>query len=162
MPKHSRLDDPGYAENVADLLASGLTNDKVAAALGDGTHPDTVKRWARHPKVQAHLSRLREERVNRVTRKIDSVIEGRLSDETALREMDMKDLVALRRELLGPAAQRVVVNRGVDEAEATADLMSALARNPELAKALGAEGVADGFLLEQGQDDIEELDDDGE
>jgi hypothetical protein len=151
----SRIDDPGYAEAVAELLAAGLTNAQVAEALGDGTHPDTVKRWARHAKVQAHLSRIREERVNRVTRKIDSVIEGRLSDPNALRDMDMKDLVALRRELLGPAAQRVIVNRGADEAEAAAELFAMLARNPELAKALGAEGVGEGHLLDAGDEEVE-------
>jgi hypothetical protein len=154
----SRIDDPGYAEAVAELLATGATYKEVAAALEDGTHHDTVRKWSRHPKVQAHLSRLREERVNRVTRKLDSVIEGRLSDPEALRSMDMKDLVALRRELLGPAAQRVVVSRGADEAEATMELMRVLSRNPELATALGAEGIAEGHLLEAG----EEVEDDAD
>lgn len=148
----SRIDDPGYAEALAELAAAGLSHEEIAVGLADGTHKDTVRRWLRHPKVQAHLSRLREERVNRVTRKIDQVIEGRLSDPNALRSMDMKDLVALRRELLGPAAQRVVVSRGADEAEATAELMGLLARNPELAQALGAEGVAEGHLLDAGED----------
>lgn len=153
---HSRIDDPGYAEQLAELAAQGFTHQQIADGLADGTHKDTVRGWLRHPKVQAHLSRLREERVNRVTRKIDQVIEGRLSDPDELRGMDMKDLVALRRELLGPAASRVIVSRGADEAEATAELMAVLSRNPELAKALGAEGVAEGHLLDAG----EEADDD--
>ncbi len=155
----SRIDDPGYAESVAELLAQGLTHQEVADGLGDGTHKDTIKRWVRNPKVQAHLSRLREERVNRITRRLDQIIEGRLSDKTALGEMDIKDLVALRRELLPPAAQRVVVSRGADEAEATMELMQVLARNPELAAAMNAEGVAEGHLLDAGEP-IE--DDDGD
>lgn len=155
----SRIDDPGYAEAVAELAAQGLNHQEIADGLMDGTHRDTVRGWLRHPKVQAHLSRMREERVNRVTRRIDQVIEGRLSDPDSLKSMDIKDLVALRRELLGPAAHRVVVSRGADEAEATAELMGVLARNPELATALGAEGVADGHLLEAGEP-VEEDDDD--
>lgn len=149
----ARIDDPGYAEALAELASRGLSLRDIAGELNDGTHYSTVGRWLRHPKVQAHLSRLREERVNRVTRKLDHEIEQRLDDKKAVQSMDMKDLVALRRELLGPAAQRVVVSKGADESAAAAELMGVLARNPELAQALGAEGVAEGHLLDAAADD---------
>lgn len=149
----SRIDNPEYAEAVAKLLSEGLTNADTAEALGDGTHPDTVKKWAKNPKIQAIRTRLTQERVNRVTAKLDSVIEGRLSDADAIKAMDIKDLVALRRELLGPAAQRLVVHRGADEASATMELMQTLAANPELAAALGAEGIAADHMLEEGEPD---------
>jgi hypothetical protein len=154
----SRIDDPVYAESVAKLLSEGLSHEEVAAALGDGTHKDTVRGWAKNPKIQAIRSRLTAERVNRVTAKLDKIIEGRLSDKAALEAMDMKDLVALRRELLGPAAQRVVVHRGADEAQATMELMKVFAGNPELAAAMGAEGIAETYALEAGdeEDDVPE------
>jgi hypothetical protein len=155
MGRPSRIDqDPQLAEFVAERLVDGYTKDEAADAVGEAfpPRPDarTITRWKQHPKVRAHVSRLREERTNRITSKIDTRLLGLIETPEALEKLSIKELIEIRRELLPPPAQRHVVSRGVDESAALADLMSRLQNDPKLAEALGLGGLPE---LEPGDDE---------
>lgn len=138
MARTSRLDqDAALPQKVAELIHDGLTHTEVAAAVGEGTHKDTITRWRKDPRVQAHLTRLREERTNRITSKIDSRLSALIETPDELAKLSIKELIEIRRELLPPAAQRHIVHRGADESAALADLQRLLSERPDLAQALG-------------------------
>ena len=90
--------DPAYALQVAELLAEGLTRREVADELGV-KDVDTITRYKRDPRVKSHLTRLINERVQEVTRKVDAKIMGHLQRE----DLTVKELLDIRREFLGGA-----------------------------------------------------------
>lgn len=161
MGRPSRLASPEFVEQLAEAVHDGMTNQQVAEALGEGIHEDSVKRWKRDPRVQAALSRLREERINRATSKLDARIMAKIETPEELEKMDLDTLLKIRRELLPPPAQRVTVNRGVDENAAMADLFKLLNKRPDIAEALGLESPDEAPALPPGDtidsdDDVDE------
>ena len=112
-----RMDDPEQRQLFAELYATGLSRQEIADAMGI-SDVDTVTRWSKIPAVAALISDQRQQRANRVLRKVESAIEKRLENEESLRKMDLKDLLAIKREF---TPQRIEVGRAGDFEQA-ADL----------------------------------------
>lgn len=99
----SRLADDAYAQAVAEALAEGLTREGVQdrlEELGFDRPRDlaTVTRYKRDPRVKSRLTKLINERVQEVTRKVDTIIAARLQNAE---EMTIQELIAIRKEFLG-------------------------------------------------------------
>jgi hypothetical protein len=156
----SRLDQfPGLRELVARHTVDGLSQGDTAAAVAEafptleGTTRDTVRRWLKDAKVQAHIEALAKERVNLIARTIDRELAGRLGDDEKRQKMDTRTLIELRREILPPHAQRHILSRGVDEGAAATEAWLALTRNPDAARTLGLAALPEGE-----ENDEEEVD----
>lgn len=120
MPKlgrPSRMDDPEERERFAELYAAGLARKDIAAAMGV-SELDTVTKWSRIPEVAQLISEKRQHRANRILRKVEAAIEKRLENEDNLRKMDLKDLLAIKRDF---TPQKIEIGRAGDFDEA-ADL----------------------------------------
>lgn len=126
----SRLDDPEQLRLIAELFAAGYSRQAMCDEL-EVKDKDTITRWRRDPRVKAIVTKLIEDRAIQISRKIDSVIEGRLS-----RAEDMKivDLIAIRKEYGGSKVQSKEV---ADDATIN-DAIEALEANPDLADDLEA------------------------
>lgn len=139
--RHSRLDTrEGLIEDIADLAMQGLTNAEIADAVGEGTHKDTIKAWRKDARVQAAMTRMRQERINRIDSKIVSRLTSIINDPHELEQLDIDTLLKIRKELLPPAAQRHIVSKGADEPAALAELYGYLNDNPAVAAELGLGG----------------------
>lgn len=88
----------------------------------------TITRWRRDPRVKELVGKLNADRALAVSSKVDSVIQGRLSQAE---DMEVKDLIAIRKEYGGPAVARNEV-----DSDAVTQAMKALEDNPELADQL--------------------------
>ena len=159
----SRIDtQPGLAEVVAQLLIDGLTHAQVAEKISAEQPPDMdpisrytiTKSWSKHPSVRAHMERLTKERHLLISRTVESALEARITDPEQRRKMSVKELLEIRREILGPAAQRLTVNRGADEGSALAELYLRAQEDPEIAAALARLGIEGGTApeLPEGED----------
>lgn len=140
MGRPTPLSDPEYAKAIAAAFVAGLTHKQIAEQFG--IHPDTVTNYRRDPRVKAHAMKMIEDRVLTVTRRIDSIIEGRLQHSE---NMSIKDLVMLRKEYLGGALRQQTEN--ADEATIS-EVMTALDKNPDLADQLAALVESGGKLPE--------------
>jgi hypothetical protein len=64
---------------------------------------DTITRWRRDPRVKALVSKMNEDRVLQISRKVDSVIEARLGRAD---DLDTETLIKIRKEYGGGAVAR--------------------------------------------------------
>lgn len=94
----SRLADPEFALKVAEALAEGLSRDQMCT-LFDVKDPMTITRWKRDPRVKGHLTKIINERVQEVTRKVDSKIAAILDRD----DLTVQELILIRKEFLGGA-----------------------------------------------------------
>ena len=88
---------------VAEHYVAGDTNIQIAHALNAqdpslNVHKDTITDYRRYPDVAVMIKTLSEERIARLTRKIDSKLEARLDADA---EIDTETLLKIRKELLG-------------------------------------------------------------
>lgn len=125
------LADPEKAKLVAELFVAGCTRQEIA------DHPavnvkdlDTITRWRRDPRVKTIASRLIEDRVLEVHRKVDSVIAQRLQDAE---ELTVKELLDIRKEFVGGKFRREV--EGADE-DTVSEAMEAIENNPNFVEEL--------------------------
>lgn len=130
MARTSKLANPDFAKAVAEAYIDGMSRGEMAEIFG--AHKDTITDWTRDPRVQAHAARMAQERVLRITRKIDAEIENRLDN---IGDMDEELLIKLRKEFLDRSL-KVDLNNAKDDAGTMADALDALEDNPELAQQL--------------------------
>lgn len=116
----SRLKDPEFAKAVAEAYISGMGRDEMCEVLQ--CSKDSISTWVRDPRVQAHASRLTLDRIQRITRRIDSEVEGRLAH---VGNWKIEDLLKVRKEYL---------ERSLKVAEASAGTLSETSE--ELAEAM--------------------------
>jgi hypothetical protein len=124
------LDDPEKFELFVDGLANGASN-KELAEIFDVT-PRSICNYKRDPRVRAAALKFIEDRVLRITRKTDSIIEQRLQDAD---ELDTDTLLKIRKEFLG-GAFRLQTQGGKTDAKTINDAMDEIEENPEFAKEL--------------------------
>lgn len=127
----SRLSDPGFAKAVAEAYTDGLKRAEMAELFG--CHEDTMSDWVRDPRVQAHAMRLVQERVGRITRKLDSEIDRRILDVDDEDKYPMELILKMRKELLDRAI-RFDFGNGKNEAQLTSDAISAAEEDPDFAR----------------------------
>jgi hypothetical protein len=124
MSRRARIADPAFAKTVADLYLSGMTRAEMADELDCAV--DTISLWTGDPRVQVHISAGSKARVNRITRKIDQEIEGRLIG-SGIKDVDLETLLRIRKELKGKAPEEA------DRTDAASgDIWDVLDNNPEL------------------------------
>lgn len=124
-----RLDNPEFAKAVAAAYVDGMTRKAMAEEFE--CHVDTITSWTRDPRVQAHTTRLAQERVNRITRRVDSEIERRLQDT---KDIDTEVLLKIRKEFIDRSLTNVGKGNDKDNSETINEAVSILESNPELAK----------------------------
>lgn len=91
---------------------------------------DTITRWRRDARVKAHALRIIEDRILQVSRRVDSVIAGRLQHAE---NMSINDLLAIRKEFVGGALRSQMEK--ADE-ETISEAQTWLEENPEAADKL--------------------------
>lgn len=124
----SRLDEPGFMREVAELFAAGKSRREMCEEL-DVADRDTITRWRKDPRIRALVARLIEDRAIQVSRKIDSVIEGRLSQAE---NMTIDELIKIRKEFGGAT----VKGREIADDTTVEQAWEAVAENPKLAQEL--------------------------
>lgn len=92
------------------MLASGAQRPEIAHAFD--VHVDTVSTWTGRADIQAMVTERIRQRANRLVRRIDATIEGKLQHAEKL---DIKDLLDIRRALV-PARLDVRDDRDRDAA----------------------------------------------
>lgn len=120
----SRLEDPEFLQLVAECFAAGMSRQEMCDEL-DVADKDTITRWRRDARVKAKVMKLIQDRAIQISRKIDSVIEGRLAHTD---DMSIEELIKIRKEYGGASVQR----REVADDATVHEALEALEDNPEL------------------------------
>jgi transposase len=126
MPRQSRIDDPEFAKLVAEAYIGGMGRPEMAAEFN--CHVDTITDWTKDPRVQAHASRFAQERIARIGRKIDAIIEGRLQEAS---DLDTDTLLKIRKEYLDRPL-KIALSEADKDPNVINDTMAALEDNPEI------------------------------
>lgn len=129
MARVSKLANPGFAKAVAEAYINGMSRSEMADMFD--AHVDTITLWTQDPRVQAHAARMAQERVTRITRKIDTEIEGRLQDA---HDMETELLLKVRKEFLDRAL-KIDLGNPKENPDTINETIAALEENPELAAA---------------------------
>lgn len=130
MARTSKLTNPEIAKAVAEAYIEGISRDEMGEMFG--VHKDTITAWCRDPRVQAPAARMAQDRVTRITRRIDSEIEGRLAH---VGKMDLDQLLKVRKEYLDRAL-KIDLGAATNHAETVNDAIQAMEENPDLAAEL--------------------------
>lgn len=126
----SKLDEPEYVELFAQAVAEGFTAAELASIFMIGAR--TVRTHRNDPRVRAAALKFIEERVLRITRKVDSQIEQRLQN---VAELDTVTLLKIRKEFLG-GVFRSQTQGGKDDPDTINAAQAQLEDDPELAAKL--------------------------
>ncbi len=129
----SRLSDAAFAKQVAQAYADGTGRQEMADMFG--CHEDTITSWVRDPRVQAHAQRFMQERVNRISRRLDTQIERRLEEIDDEDKFPMELILKMRKELLDRAL-KPEFGQSKNEAQLTSDAISQAEEDPEFARQL--------------------------
>jgi hypothetical protein len=129
MARPSFLDTPENVKAVGEAFANGLSRAQMCEMFGV-SDPHTITRWRRDPRVKAVALKVIEDRVLQVTRKVDSVIAGRLEHAE---DMTVDELLKIRKEFLGGALR--AQTEKADE-DTIAEAQDWLEENPEAADKL--------------------------
>ena len=130
MARVSKLANPEFAKAVAEAYMNGSSRAEMAEMFG--AHKDTITDWTRDPRVQAHAATLAQERVNRITRRVDAEIETRLMDAE---EIDTELLLKIRKEFMERGG-KIDLGSGKNDAGTMSDMIDVLEANPDLAAQL--------------------------
>lgn len=123
----SPLDDPEFLELFSEALANGLTAPELAELFEMGER--TMRDYKKDPRVKAAALKFIEDRVIRVCRKIDNVIENRLLHPE---EMDVTELLKIRKEYLG-GVLRQQTQGSKDDQDVIHEAIEVIENNPEFA-----------------------------
>lgn len=96
MARPSALEDPDFAKEVAEAFANGCTREEMAEAFA--VTKASITRWRKDPRVKRLVHTILGERVQRVSSKVDSIIEARLQHAE---NMTIKELLDIRKEFVG-------------------------------------------------------------
>lgn len=124
----SYIDTPEGQQHVAECFAAGMSRQAMCDELGV-KDKDTISRWRRDPRIKAKVMKLIEDRAIQISRKVDSIIEGRLSQAENL---DTETLIKIRKEYGGASVQR----REVADDATVHEAMEVLENNPEAVEQL--------------------------
>lgn len=127
--KPGRLANPEFAKAVAEAYVDGMSRSEMAQLFD--CCPDTITNWVRDPRVQAHSVKMAQDRVTRITRRIDSEIELRLQNT---KNIDTEVLLKIRKEFLDRSLKVDLGGSGKDNADTINEAVSVLETNPALAK----------------------------
>jgi len=149
----SKISDPVFAKLVAEAYIDGCSRKEMGKMFG--VCADTVGVWTKDVRVQTHAARMAQERVTRITRKIDTTMEGRLQD---CHQMDTEVLLKIRKEYLDRAL-KIDLGSGKDNPDTVRDAVNLLEENPNFAAGL-SQLLKNGDLLPAGPEEADEIDGD--
>lgn len=129
----SKLKDPDFCKLIAETYVSGHNTEEMAETFE--CHKDTVRIWVKDPRVQAHIVKLTRERIARITRKIDSEMEGRLQ---YISSWKLEDILKVRKEYLDRTRTADTGDSSGSSADTIDELSEAMDNDPKLAEALRA------------------------
>lgn len=107
---------PARRRQLAELVSRGTKRAEIAEAFD--RHPDTISNWIHRPDVQALISQMNRERVNRIVSRVDAELEQRLE---RIGTMELEDVLKLRKEMV---PHRVEVTERTEESEVIEELMN--------------------------------------
>jgi DNA primase catalytic subunit len=125
----SQLDDPEFCASVALAFASGATRDVMCQTFGV-RDPMTITRWRKDPRIKPLLSKLIEERVQEMQRKVDAALQAKLAKAD---ELSVKDLIDIRKEIRSSALGQKLDKADADDVN---EMQAWLESNPEAHAAL--------------------------
>src|ERR1044072_6239731 len=96
----NRLNDDSFCDLIAAKLAEGISVRALAKDPMVNASESTDSTWKRDPRIKARLTKLINQRVQEVTRRVDWEISNRLQDASGL---SMRELLDIRREFLNGA-----------------------------------------------------------
>lgn len=131
MPKQSPLADKEFAREFAEFIASINYTNQQQACDKFGIDRKTVGRWAKDARVTIILRELKAEREEKLSRRIDGELLRRIDDPATLRELDVKTLLDIRKQVLGPGT-----GKEDDDSANDADINAFLEDNPHIARDL--------------------------
>lgn len=117
-------------ELLAQAIATGLSSKEMAELFGCSR--GKINEEKRNPIVKAAVLKLVEDRVIRVTRKVDSVIEQRLN---MAEELDTETLLKIRKEYLG-GVLRMQTQGSAKDAATVNEAMNQIESDPNFAREL--------------------------
>ncbi len=127
----SKLDTtPGLIDEVARLHAEGASQQTIADFAGVSDR-GTVAEWLKREDVQLRVSKLLQDRANRILRHTDTKIEKKLEADGD-DKMSLERLLKIRQTFAG---QQVNVDMGGDKAAVLEDFIREMHENPDLAAA---------------------------
>lgn len=126
----SKLSDPEFVKLVAESFANGLSRSEMAELFN--MSKGTITTWRRDPRVRAQTLKLIEDRVVRITSKVDAVIASRLEYAD---DIETETLIKIRKEYLGGALRTASEGKGAD-AETINEAMNEIEADPERLKEL--------------------------
>lgn len=137
--KIAKIDEyPDLKDELAELLADGISMQKIADTMGVSDR-GTVAEWKKRPEIQNRVTRLIQERANKILSRTTKRIEGKLDSE---KEISLENLLKIHRTFAGDT---LTVNTG-DGTKSLEELFMAAHDDPALAAALqqlGAKAKAD-------------------
>lgn len=126
----SKLSDPDFVKLVAEAFSNGMARSEMAETFG--VSKGTITTWRRDPRVRAQTLKLIEDRVIRITSKIDAIIGHRLQ---YAEDIETETLIKIRKEYLGGALRTASEGKGAD-AETINEAMNEIEADPERLKEL--------------------------
>ena len=145
--KIAKIDEfPELKGELAEMLADGVSKQKIADAMGVKDR-GTIAEWAKRPEIQNRVTKLIQDRANRILSRTTTRIEGELDSG---KKISLENLLKIHRTFAGDT---LTVNTG-DGAKSLEELFMAAHDDPALAAALsqlGAQAKAD----ESADDDSE-------
>lgn len=126
------LDSQEKIDLFAEAVGSGMLVKEIMETFS--ISKSTVAASKKDPRVKVAALKYIEERVIRISRKVDSTIEARLLDPE---ELDTETLLRIRKEYLGGAFRAQTTGDSKDDRTIN-EAMDELEKNPGMAEALDA------------------------
>jgi hypothetical protein len=131
----AKIDEfPGLKDELAELLADSVPHQKIADTMGVKDR-GTISAWAKRPEIQIRVTRLIQERSNRILANTTKKIEGHLNGD---KKISLENLLKIQREFAG---QLIKVEHGTDAAKALSELFNEAHDDESLAAAMAKLGV---------------------
>jgi hypothetical protein len=131
----AKIDEyPELKDTLAELLADNVSKQDIADKMGVKDR-GTIAEWAKRPEIQTRVSRLIEERSNRILTKTTEKIEGYLNSGS---KISLENLLKIHREFAG---QKLNIETGADAAKALQELFLQAHDDAELAAAMAKLGI---------------------
>lgn len=126
--------NPALKDTLAELTADNVSQERIAEVMGVKDR-GTVAEWQKRPEIQLRVTRLVQERANRILTKTTEKIEGYLNSG---KKISLENLLKIQQTF---AKQTIKVESGADAATALNELFVQAHDDPELAAALRKIGV---------------------
>lgn len=125
-----RLSDPSVLKMAAEMFARGCSRADMSETIG--VTKATITNWRRDPRMKDAVGKIIEDRVLRVTSKLDAILEDRLQRSD---DLPVETLLKMRKEFLG-GAYRAATQGGTHDEKMINAVSAELEADPELAAKL--------------------------